>query len=68
MFETNFQVVEAWYSQYSKMRQLASDFHIKVEKVKQPPTNLLKTISKNINIQKLHIHPQFFIGTSLDWD
>ena len=68
MFETNFQVVEAWYSQYSKMRLLASDFHCMVEKIKQPPTNLLKTITKNLNIPKLHIHPQFYIGTSLDWD
>lgn len=68
MFETNFQVVEAWYSQYSKMRLLASDFHCKVEKIKQPPTNVLKAITKKFNFQKPRIHPQFFIGTSLDWD
>ena len=68
MFETNFQLVEAWYSQYSKMRRLSSDIHITVEKIKQPPINLLKTITKNLNFQKPRIHPQFYIGTSLDWD
>ncbi len=68
MFETNFQVVEACYSHYSKMRLLASDFHCKVEKIKLPPTNVLKAITKKFNFQKPHIHPQFYIGTSLDWD
>ena len=68
MFETNFQVVEAWYSQYSKMRLLASNFHCKVEAIKRLPTNVLKAISKKFNFQKPHIHPQFYIGTSLDWD
>ncbi len=68
MFETNFQVVEAWYSQYSKMRRLASDFLIKVEKVKRLTINLLKAISKKFYFQKPHIHPQFYIWTSLDWD
>jgi hypothetical protein len=68
MFETNFQVVEAWYSQYSKMRLLASDFQSKVEKIKQPPAIVLKAITKKFNFQKPNIHPQFYLGTSLDWD